>query len=392
MTSLEVGHRSSKILVHENFRYQKNKVTKTKIHWRCWRQDCRAYLQTLLFDLDEEDPDIQIIGVPGEHNHAEDREVIDRIKMKGRMNETIRNDPTKPLKRVFDETLATAGPCLQEDYTPSYPSLKSCLRRTRASVLPDIPEDIESVVVENEWATTWAGRRFLSHQDNDWGILVFATERNIRKLSRCADVYMDGTFKTCPHPYMQFVTIHGNYHGRVLPFIMCLLTGKTIGHYRQLIKHVKRKVRRICGHHWDPDRIVTDFEGGMFAAIETELPTTRLSGCYFHFCQSLWRRVAELGMSRAYHRRQRMRRTIRKIMAIAYLPLPLVRQNFYRLRDSRSVRRLVRRYPELTDFLIYVQVNYIEGNQFPPRTWNVFNRDVDTRTNNYVEGKLTISL
>ena len=330
MASLEVGNRSSKILVYENCRYQKNKVTQAKIHWRCWRQDCRAYIQTSVFDLDEEDPDIQIIGVPGEHNHAEDREVIDRIKMKGKMCDTIRNDPSKPIKRVFDETIATAGPNREEDFIPSYQSLKSSLNRTRASVLPDIPEDVESVIIEDEWVTTWAGKRFLSHQDNDWGILIFTTNRNIRKLSRCEDVYMDETFKTCPHPYMQFVTIHGNYHGRVLPFIMCLLTGKTVGHYRELLIHVKRKVRRLCGHPWDPDRFVTDFEGAMFAAIATELPTTRISGCYFHFCQSLWCRVAELGLAREYHRRQRKRRTIQKIMAITHLPLPLVRHNFVR--------------------------------------------------------------
>ena len=79
-------------------------------------------------------------------------------------------------------------------------------------------------------------------------------------------------------------------------------------------------------------------------------------------------------------------------MAIAHLPLPLVRHNFVLLRASHSVRRLVRRYPELTDFLNYVQGNYIQGNQFLPRTWNVFDRDMDTRTNNYVEGKFTISL
>jgi hypothetical protein len=47
-------------------------------------------------------------------------------------------------------------------------------------------------------------------------------------LSRCTDVYMDGTCRTCPHPYSQFFTVHGKYRNRVIVFVSCLVTGKNI--------------------------------------------------------------------------------------------------------------------------------------------------------------------
>ena len=56
---------------------------------------------------------------------------------------------------------------------------------------------------------------------------------------------MDGTFKTCPRPYTQFVTIHGMYLERVAPFIFVLMSGKTEDMYRAVLRHVKRRVARV---------------------------------------------------------------------------------------------------------------------------------------------------
>lgn len=58
---------------------------------------------------------------------------------------------------------------------------------------------------------------------------------------------MDSTFKTCPRPFYQFTTIHGCYMGRVLPFVMVLMSGKTEAMYRAVLRHVKRKVQRVTG-------------------------------------------------------------------------------------------------------------------------------------------------
>jgi hypothetical protein len=45
--------------------------------------------------------------------------------------------------------------------------------------------------------------------------------------------------------------------------------------------------------------------------------------------------------------------TIRKVIAIGYLPMALVRQNFLLLITSRRTRRLQRQFPELLDFFNY---------------------------------------
>ncbi|CAG2218503.1 C1QL [Mytilus edulis] len=71
-------------------------------------------------------------------------------------------------------------------------------------------------------------------------------------------------------------------------------------------------------------------------------------------------------------------------MAIAYLPVAVVRQNFHLFVQDVETRNLCRRYHGLRDLLLYFERNYLNG-QFQPATWNVFNRDMDNRTNNHVE-------
>jgi hypothetical protein len=128
-------------------------------------------------------------------------------------------------------------------------------------------------------------------------------------------------------------------------------------------------------------------EMSMLTAIQTELPRTRIAACYFHFCQALWRKIQDIGLQRAYHRDGDLKEVIEKVMAIGYLPVLLVRNNFECLVTSHHVRGLQRRYPTLEQFFRYFTANYLDG-MLQPSIWNVFKRDMDMRTNNFVECKL----
>ena len=301
------------------------------------------------------------------------------------MKKTIQEDPSEPVKRVYNEVLVRSR---NTENIPEFNSVRSSLQRTRMSCLPSIPDDIDSVnIPEDEWSETWDSKDFLSMQDNFWGILVFATNENYRCLARCKDIYIDGTFKTAPYPYTQYVTIHGKYHGRVLPFVMALMNGKRVGQYRALLEHVRRKIRMIAGHRFRPRRVVSDFEHSILLAVETDLPNSQINGCYFHFCQNLWRHVQGLGLSGAYRQDEELKKCIRKVMAIGHLPPQLVRANFYTLMGSPEIQQMIGQYPALQDFMEYVARTYIDG-LFPIQMWNVFNRNSDNRTNNHVEGIL----
>ena len=241
------------------------------------------------------------------------------------------------------------------------------LNRYRAQFIPPLPVDIDDVDISGERSRTRNGYPFFNKLDNHWGIAVFTTSRLLRKVAECSCIYLDGTFKTAPYPYLQFYTIHGMYHGFVVPLVFCLVTGKTTAQYRQIFQHLKNEIHRLVGVRWNPGQFVLDFEQAMITAIETELPRAKISCCYFHFTQSLWRHIQNQQLTTAYRNNRRLRMTVRKVMAIGYLPVLLVRQNFDIICTSRRTQNLAGRFPGLADWLDYVKQTYINNNcMFPP--------------------------
>ena len=305
------------------------------------------------------------------------------------VKQLVRDDPSRPIKRAYDSTAASVSRGgylrLNRRSIPEFRHIRTSVGRAKREELPRISRTLNDVDINGVWAQTWNNENFLVHSDNGWGVAIFATEENLRALQRCRDMYIDGTFRTAPKPYYQYVSIHGTFHGRVIPLVSCLLAGKTVGHYRQIIRKLKTAVRFVTGHALKPKRVVCDFELAIKSAIETELPRTTVCGCLFHFRQSLYRKLNELGLTGAYKQDGDFKAAIAKIMSIGFLPLHHVRNNFNLWATSQTLIRLARQYPDLNRFVAYIYNTYIVG-RFPPAMWNVYSRSAGTRTNNSVEG------
>ena len=50
-----------------------------------------------------------------------------------------------------------------------------------------------------------------------------------------------------------------------------------------------------------PDRFMTDFEVAIINACRENFPESEISCCYFHFKQSLYRRVQDVGLQIPYN-------------------------------------------------------------------------------------------
>ena len=141
--------------MHGGFRYQKNKTKGAKIYWRCWRKTCNVFIQTAAFDLDEDNPRINILNAPV-HNHRDEGDVISTTTVVQRMIRAIEADPTKPVKRVYDEVVRQAA---NGEGIPQFDSVRSQLNRRRAALRPPNTDRVDrpTLCVEHEWSKTWSG-------------------------------------------------------------------------------------------------------------------------------------------------------------------------------------------------------------------------------------------
>ena len=334
-----------KVLIHEGYKYHCNKISATNMSWRCWRKPCGAILRTNVFDKYGSDPDISVVSCE-DHSHETDDQFIADSTFLDEAKSALATDPTRPIKRLYDELIATAhrgaagqGGADRPPIIPEFSFVRSQMSRAKSSLVPPTPHHVEEVMFDGAWRKTWRGERFLLHQDNDWGIAIFSTRRNITALVHCQQLYMDATFRTAPQPYEQMFTVLGDYHGRVIPLVIALMKNRTIGAYRQVLQKLKRRVRRYTTQHWEPAAVMMDFEQALITAVETELPQlSSRRGLLF----PLWRHIQDVCLAHAYRHDERLQTLLRKVIAVGFLPTALVRNNFRLLRHARDTLRLIR--------------------------------------------------
>ena len=134
---------------------------------------------------------------------------------------------------------------------------------------------------------------------------------------------------------------------------------------------------------------MVDFELGLSNAIEKACPSTDLSYCFFHLCQSMWRNVQNKGLATEYSENQEFRMLVKSICALAFVPVKDVVHLFEQL-----TLNVDESHQKITD---YFEDHYIgrlrSGNRrakptFPIKKWNMYDRTLSElpRTNNSLEG------
>uniref|UniRef100_A0A914YFB7 MULE transposase domain-containing protein n=1 Tax=Panagrolaimus superbus TaxID=310955 RepID=A0A914YFB7_9BILA len=136
---------------------------------------------------------------------------------------------------------------------------------------------------------------------------------------------------------------------------------------------------------------MVDFEKGLHNAISSVFPTADITGCFFHLCQSIRKKIAELGLIVDVRENAEVRQLCSMLRALAFLPLADVLTGFNLLKAEISERS-----PNLIPLCNYFEKTYLgeptRGRRraalFPPALWNVHQLTLlgHPRTNNSVEG------
>lgn len=172
---------------------------------------------------------------------------------------------------------------------PSDRNMRRTVSRIRGKIYPAIPSTTAELVIPADFKITFTAKQFLLHDDgpdSENRMLIFSTADNLQLLRENNEWFVDGTFKTCPPLYEQLYTVHIRKHGKVLPMVFCLLKNKTEISYAELFNRIK-----ILEPGLNPAVVSLDFEKAAINAIIAEFPGAQLQGCFFHFMQSLWRKI-----------------------------------------------------------------------------------------------------
>jgi len=136
------------------------------------------------------------------------------------------------------------------------------------------------------------------------------------------------------------------------------------------------------GKYPDPVFLNMDFELAVMNAAKLILGShITIRGCFYHLCQSTYRKLQELGLSERYKTDEAFRKFCTMVDSLAFLPLDDVKNGMKWLKKNIPTRA--------EDFIIYFDTTYVNGSfkrigtndsnirlrrippVFPPCTWNV---------------------
>lgn len=359
-------------IMHRNgFRFCRDRTRNEVQYWRCvsFRDGCSSR-----FSIRN--------GVPGNivnnHNHVPPAEAIADDTLVNNIRKEVKADFSRSAMAVYSRALASVN----RPVNVTFKSIKHVVYAERAAAFPPIPHTRQQIVANGIWASTFRNDRFLIPGPNN-DILIFATDDNIRVLSSCDFYFMDGTFKSCPSLFMQIFCIHGLYNNYCLPLVICLLPAKSQETYTALFQRLINYAQML-GVNLNPDEIMTDCESGLIPSVAQNFPLALHKICYFHMCQSVYRYIStECGLAVAYRDDADVRSLIRRVCAIAFLPLNVKRVSFNAL-EAEIINMIADRViiNGLRQFFQYF--NNFWMHQIPLTMWSVAGASI--RTNNHAEG------
>jgi hypothetical protein len=141
--------------------------------------------------------------------------------------------------------------------------------------------------------------------------------------------------------------------------------------------------------------VLTDFELAARHAFAAIFPNDRVRGCYFHFCQCLWRKVQQIpDLVQRYLADDEFALQLREVASLAFVPTPHVVQKFEQLLADQF---FVDNEVVLEPFLSYFEDTWIgrprangqprRAPKFNHESWNCHEGTLQglAKTNNFVE-------
>lgn len=360
-------------LLKGGYKYSIKTRRTDRCYWRCVNRECRATLTTL-----NNIP----ITFGEEHNHPSDYLGLGASAFINSVKKRC-SDEITPVSAIYDEELRKLATGDADDdienligRIPTYYSCKTALYLSRSKTLPKLPETRTDIDLQGEWTETLSGMNFLISDDNNdmnERIIVFATDDNLRQLSASTVVMGDGTFYTSPRQFTQLYTLHGCVNGSVFPLVFGLLPNKREETYTRFFTLI-REAAFQRGIELAPGTVLVDFEIASWSAIASVFPESTIRGCFFHYCQCIWRKVQGCGLAVRYTEDDNLKRLVRRAAVLPLVPSADVEDVWFSALEENNDNT-----PEVTRFTDYVTETWVEGRR---QGWNHFDNDGPRTTNN----------
>jgi len=129
--------------------------------------------------------------------------------------------------------------------------------------------------------------------------ILFTSIFQLKKINDCEQIFMDGTFYSCPKNFYQLYNIIGKEKntGIIIPIAFILMSHKSYSLYYHAFDNIKTLLLKNNIKYKEGElKFMMDFEKSSRKAIKRVFPDSLLFGCFFHFTKALWNKAKKEGL------------------------------------------------------------------------------------------------
>jgi hypothetical protein len=234
--------------------------------------------------------------------------------------------------------------------------MKRTIQKTRknTSGSPPEPMNLTQLIIPDHYQKTANGDKLLFYDSGleEDRILIFTTDNFLNHLAQSNHWYADGTFKVVPKLFNQLFTIHALNYQTVIPTIYALMPNRRSEIYIKVLEAIKNLKPDL-----NPKSIMTDFELSSIKAFNNSFPRAANKGCFFHFTQSIWRKIQQNNdLCKRYKEDSEFASNLKQLTALAFVPVADVIISFVTLTDTEFFSK---ESQLIDEFVAYFEATYI---------------------------------
>lgn len=282
----------------------------------------------------------------------------------------VASTSVEPMTKIYKENIR---PLKEKGFkVPQFDNVKCSLYNARKRKLK-VSKTIFKCIEEVQVPATFEKFLVADYQYEHTRLLIFCTKEAKQLLKSVKEYFVDATFKTSPRPFPQLLSILGDLRSTsqttsVIPLIHVLMSDKKESTYAALFDILKTKFP-----DWCPTIFHADFEIAVANALRCFFPHISVKKCYFHYCQSLWRKAKSIGLKSKLHKR-----IVGLCTALPFTPLELVKNGWEYIKiESNELSG-----EKMKQFIAYMARQWLNDEQYIA-DWNIVGQR--HRTNNVCE-------
>ncbi|XP_044575625.1 uncharacterized protein LOC123259326 [Cotesia glomerata] len=306
------------------------------------------------------------------HNHEADPKLHLYVTFQHALFEATVSRPFRSFRLIYDQlSVVHYEAAVKFTWAKMKPVMENWRRREqpRRPPTPQNLQEFSNLLSMPQWShflTYPHGQlKVVTLTSTDDSFLTIICNGDFLKSVNTSMLFMDATFKITPRKpniYQVFTVLGLIDDHQALPLCWVLMTKKSTIAYKTALSYFKTELAT----HITPQTIMTDFEAALDNAIKSVFPEAVHTGCFFHFCQAITRRLKKLGLIRLVQNWKYGKILIRKIMALALLPAVDASDGFQWIITNipDNVKTL------FGTFLLYFREQWIK--KTPPTLWSVY--------------------